>query len=129
MRKRTVETQRERQDEGRKRLCLDTHPTEGLERLRGASLAVAKTCKGKQTYSLVSYAVLVGRSRQQTGQSGYWRSPLYPLAPILGLILAVAFGIADLLDADAGRPSLLLLGSLVVAALLWHQFAAYLPSS
>lgn len=78
---------------------------------------------GLTVYSLalVSYAVLVGRTRRLTGQSGYWRSPLYPLAPILGLILAVAFGIADLLDADAGRPSLLLLGSLIATGLLWHH--------
>jgi amino acid transporter len=79
---------------------------------------------GLTVYSLalVSVAVLVGRLRQQTGQSGYWRSPWYPLAPILGLILAVGFGIADLLDADAGRPGLLLLGALIGAGLLWHHF-------
>jgi amino acid transporter len=71
--------------------------------------------------ALVSVAVLVGRVRHLTGQSGYWRSPLYPLAPILGLILAVAFGIADLLDVDAGRPGLLLLGACIGAGLLWHH--------
>jgi len=71
---------------------------------------------------LVSFAVLVGRSRRLTGQPGYWRSLLFPLAPILGLLLAVAFGIADLLDADAGRPSLLLLGAMIAAGLLWHHF-------
>jgi amino acid transporter len=78
---------------------------------------------GLTVYSLalVSLAVLVGRLRHLTGQSGYWRSPLYPLAPILGLILAVVFGIADLLDADAGRPSLLLLGALISAGLFWHH--------
>lgn len=79
---------------------------------------------GLTVYSLglVSFAVLVGRSRRLTGQPGYWRSLLYPLAPVLGLILAVAFGIADLLDADAGRPSLLLLGAMIAAGLLWHHF-------
>jgi len=79
---------------------------------------------GLTVYSLglVSFAVLIGRSRHLTGQSGYWRSPLYPLAPILGLTLAAVFGIADLLDADAGRPGLLLLGILIGAGLLWHQF-------
>jgi amino acid transporter len=78
---------------------------------------------GLTVYSLalVSFAVLVGRLRHLTGQAGYWRSPLYPLAPILGLILAVVFGIADLLDADAGRPGLLLLGTLIGAGLLWHH--------
>jgi amino acid transporter len=78
---------------------------------------------GLTVYSLalVSFAVLVGRLRHLTGQSGYWRSPLYPLAPMLGLTLAVAFGIADLLDAEAGRPSLLLLGALIGAGLLWNH--------
>jgi amino acid transporter len=79
---------------------------------------------GLTVYSLalVSIAVLVGRSRQLTGRPGYWRSLLFPLAPILGLILAVGFGVADLLDADAGRPSLLLLGAMIAAGLLWHHF-------
>jgi len=79
---------------------------------------------GLTVYSLglVSFAVLVGRSRRLTGQPGYWRSLLYPVAPVLGLILALAFGVADLLDADAGRPSLLLLGAMIGVALLWHHF-------
>ena len=78
---------------------------------------------GLTVYSLalVSIAVLVGRARRLTGQPGYWRSFLYPMAPILGVILAVAFGVADLLDADAGRPSLSILGAAIVAALLWHH--------
>ena len=79
---------------------------------------------GLTVYSLglVSIAVLVGRRRRLTGQPGYWRSPLFPLAPVLGLILALGFGVADLLDADAGRPSLLLLGAVIIAGLLWHHF-------
>lgn len=79
---------------------------------------------GLTVYSLalVSLALLVGRRRRLTGQAGYWRSPLYPVAPILGLGLAAAFAVADLLDADAGRPSLLLLGALVVAGCLWYYF-------
>jgi hypothetical protein len=44
------------------------------------------------------------------------------LAPVLGLIIAAAFGIADLRDADAGRPGLLILGAMIVAGLLWHHF-------
>jgi amino acid transporter len=79
---------------------------------------------GLTVYSLglVSIAVLVGRRRGLTGRPGYWRSALYPLAPVLGLILAVGFGVADLLDADAGRPGLLVLGVLIIAGLLWHHF-------
>jgi len=35
-------------------------------------------------------------------------------------MLAVAFAVADLLDADAGRPSLLILGAMIGAGLLWY---------
>jgi amino acid transporter len=70
---------------------------------------------------LVSFAVLIGRPRRLTGQPGYWRSWLFPAAPILGLILAIAFGAADLLDEDAGRPSILILGAMIVAGLLWYN--------
>jgi amino acid transporter len=79
---------------------------------------------GLTVYSLalVSFAVLVGRSRRLTGQPGYWRSMLFPWAPIAGLVLAVVFAVADLLDADAGRPSLLILGAMIAAGLLWHHF-------
>ncbi len=71
---------------------------------------------------LVSLSVLVGRAQGSTGQPGYWRSPLFPLAPILGLCLAAAFGVADLLDADDGRPSILILGSVLCLALAWYHF-------
>ena len=70
---------------------------------------------------LVSVAVLVGRAKGSTGQPGYWRSPLYPLAPVLGLGLALVFFVADLLDADDGRPSILILGSVLVGALAWYH--------
>jgi amino acid transporter len=113
------------------------HPTSGAPRAATWAVGVisAACClldthllvvfiSGLTVYSLglVSLAVLIGRRRHLTGQAGYWRSPLFPLAPILGLILAAGFAIADLLDADAGRPSLLLLGALVIAALAWHHF-------
>jgi amino acid transporter len=78
---------------------------------------------GLTVYSLalVSFAVFVGRARGLTGQCGYWRSPLYPVAPILGLLIAIGFGIADLLDPEAGRPGLLILGAMIVAGLAWHH--------
>lgn len=72
--------------------------------------------------TLVSCAVLVGRRTRQTGQAGYWRSPLFPLVPILGLCLAVSFAVAELLDADIGRPSILVLSAVIGAGLLWHHF-------
>ena len=74
------------------------------------------------TLTLVCFAVLVGRRKGLTGRSGYWQSPLFPLAPVLGLILAACSCIAALLDREAGRPSILLMGAIVAAAVLWHHF-------
>ncbi|HTP99928.1 MAG TPA: APC family permease [Casimicrobiaceae bacterium] len=72
--------------------------------------------------ALASLSVLVGRRRRMTGGPAHWRSPLYPLAPALGLCIATALFVADLLDADVGRPSTLILGGAIAVALLWHRF-------
>ena len=72
--------------------------------------------------ALVSLAVLVGRRRGLTGQSGFWRSALFPAAPVLGLAVAVTFAAADWADADVGRPSLLVMVLVIAAAVLWHRF-------
>ncbi len=71
-------------------------------------------------WSLVCLAVLIGRRKGLTGGPGYWRAPLFPLFPVLGLVMAAVFTVSDLMDADAGRPSLLLLGLVVLAALAWY---------
>ena len=70
---------------------------------------------------LVSVSVLVGRAKGLTGKPGFWRSPLYPLAPLLGLAMALAFAVADWTDPTAGRPSLLLLGAVLLAAVFWYH--------
>jgi hypothetical protein len=44
------------------------------------------------------------------------------VAPLLGLAMAAIFTIADVADPDIGRPSILILGSVVAAAALWHRF-------
>ncbi|HTY49215.1 MAG TPA: APC family permease [Steroidobacteraceae bacterium] len=72
------------------------------------------------TLALVSCAVWVGRRRGLTGAPGYWRSPLFPLAPVLGLALAASFLAANLADADAGRPGMAVLGAGIALALLWY---------
>lgn len=73
-------------------------------------------------WTLVCVAVLVGRRRGLTGGPGYWRSPLFPLAPVVGLAMAAVFTLADLMDADAGRPSLILLGAVLAVTWLWYRF-------
>lgn len=72
--------------------------------------------------ALVSVAVLVGRVKGLTGGADRWRSPLFPLAPLLGLGLSCAFAASDWADASIGRPSLLALGGGLIAALLWYRF-------
>lgn len=74
------------------------------------------------TLGLVSCAVFAGRLRGLTGRSGHWRSPLFPLAPALGIGVTIAFLVAGLHDKDVGRPSVLLLASCVGLALLWYRF-------
>ncbi|HLZ76832.1 APC family permease [Phenylobacterium sp.] len=71
-------------------------------------------------WGLVCLAVLIGRRKGLTGAPGYWRAPLFPLFPVLGLIMTAVFTVSDLMDADAGRPSVLLLGLVVLAALAWY---------
>jgi amino acid transporter len=71
-------------------------------------------------FGLVSTAVLVGRRRGLTGRNGYWRSPWFPLMPVLGLGITAVLVLSDLFDADVGRPSLLLFTALIVAALTWY---------
>jgi amino acid transporter len=72
-------------------------------------------------WGLVCLAVLVGHRKGLTGSSGLWRAPLYPLAPLLGLLMAIGFAVANLTDATAGRPSLIILGLVMAAAIAWYH--------
>jgi amino acid transporter len=73
-------------------------------------------------WALVCLAVWVGRAKGITGCRGYWRAPLHPLFPLLGLGVAVAIGAADFADPVAGRPSLILLGLVFIATILWNRW-------
>jgi hypothetical protein len=73
-------------------------------------------------WSLVCLAVLVGRRRGLTAAPRYWRSPWFPLASILGLAISAMFTVSDLADPNAHRPSVLAMGVVVAAALLWNHF-------
>jgi amino acid transporter len=72
-------------------------------------------------WGLVCLAVLIGHRKGLTGTGRLWRAPLYPLAPLLGLLMAVGFAAANLADAEAGRPSLIMLGLLMAAAIAWYH--------
>ena len=72
--------------------------------------------------ALVSLAVIVGRRKGLTGRSGYWRSWLFPLAPVLGLVISAIFLVTDLLDPDAGRPGVLILIIMMAAGAIWYAF-------
>jgi amino acid transporter len=72
-------------------------------------------------WSLVCLAVIVGRRKGLTGAPGFWRAPLFPLAPVAGLLMAAAFAVADAMDPDAGRPSLIVIGLACAAAVAWSE--------
>ena len=69
-----------------------------------------------------SLAVIVGRRKGLTGRAGHWRSWLFPLAPVLGLVISAIFLVANLLDPDAGRPGVLILIVLMTAGAAWYAF-------
>jgi amino acid transporter len=71
--------------------------------------------------ALVSMGNLIGRAKGLTGVDSF-RTILYPLFPILGLILAAIFGLSDWFDIDAGRPSLLLYIAVLVLAGFYFKF-------
>lgn len=66
---------------------------------------------------LLVIAIVIGRRRGLTGRTTF-RAPLFPLAPVIGLIAVMAFLAADWLDRGAGRPSLILLGTATLISLL-----------
>lgn len=77
------------------------------------------------TAAMVVAAVLVGRRRGQTGVTSF-RSPLFPLTPLLGLVVVAAVVAADWHDRQAGRPSLVLLSGVAVCALAYSKFRGLL---
>jgi amino acid transporter len=68
-------------------------------------------------YLLMAAAMIVGRRSGLTGR--YFRVALHPAMPVLVVVLVAAFVAADWQDADAGRPSIVLLGAVFVASLVY----------
>ncbi len=71
------------------------------------------------TATLVAASVLIGRRRGLTGATSF-RSPLFPLLPLIGFMIVGAFIAADWRDVTAGRPSLCLLAGIVLSATVYH---------
>ena len=71
-------------------------------------------------YLLVSTAILIGRRQGRTG--AFFRAPLHPMVPLFGFAVTAMAVAADWLDPEAGRPSVILLVSLFLAALAYYHF-------
>jgi amino acid transporter len=71
-------------------------------------------------YILISIAIFVGRRRRVVGRD--FRAPLHPMVPIFGLTVAAFSIVADWMDQDAGRPSMILLVGLFFGALAYYHF-------
>jgi amino acid transporter len=74
-------------------------------------------------YAGVSVAVIAGRFNRTTA-AGHYRMPLFPLWPAGALIGLGGVAVADLLDPDSGRPSLIV--NLLIMALSAAYYLVYL---
>jgi amino acid transporter len=71
-------------------------------------------------YLLMAVAVFVGRRRGTTGAG--FRAAFHPLVPCLSFALVAAFVVGDWMDADAGRPSMLLLSGVFLGSLAYCRW-------
>ncbi|MFI4936566.1 MAG: APC family permease [Caulobacterales bacterium] len=72
-------------------------------------------------YAGVSLAALAGR-RNGTTAHAHYRMPLFPLAPVLSLAGVAGIVLADLLDPDVGRPSLIANLAVMAASAAYYRF-------
>ena len=77
---------------------------------------------GSYTILTMFYVVgtFVGRRRGRTGQHSY-RTPLFPLIPLLGVIIVIGEVTVLWLDPDLGRKSLLICGGVYIAAYVYYR--------
>jgi amino acid transporter len=74
-------------------------------------------------YAGVAVAALMGRINRTT-DVGHYRMPLFPLWPVLSLVMVAGVAFADLMDPDVGRPSLI--ANVVVMILSAAYYLLYL---
>jgi amino acid transporter len=70
-------------------------------------------------YALLCVAVLAGRWKGTTAH-GHYRMPLFPLAPIIGVIMLIYIAYTNWLDQGIGRPSLFTTLGIVTASSLYY---------
>jgi fructoselysine transporter len=68
-------------------------------------------------YLLMGFAVLAGRRAGTTGR--WFRIALHPAVPVLAFVVVAALILADWMDEDAGRPSIVLLSGVFLASLAY----------
>jgi amino acid transporter len=71
-------------------------------------------------YLLMAVGVLAGRRQGSTGR--WFRTSLHPLVPLFAFAAVAAFIVADWMDPDAGRPSMMLLSAVFLASLAYCRF-------
>ncbi len=94
------------------------------------AMSLAALCAGERAllifisgnvsdFILVSMAILIGRRRRQTGH--HFKAPLHPFLPLFGFGIAGAAIVADWMDVETGRPSILLLTGIFFAAAVYFR--------
>ncbi|MBV8681751.1 MAG: APC family permease [Caulobacteraceae bacterium] len=92
----------------------------GLMALLGERTILVLISGNVSDYLLISLALFVGRRKGLTGRD--FRAPAHPFVPLFGLTVTALSILADWLDKDAGRPSILLLMGLFLGALVYYHF-------
>jgi amino acid transporter len=70
---------------------------------------------------LYVWGVFAGRRSGRTGAKGY-RTPWYPLVPVVGIFIIIGELIVQWIDTDVGRPSLFICTGVMVASYLYYRF-------
>ncbi len=98
----------------------------GMMLLGEERLLVLTSSENVFEFLLMGAAVLIGR---RTGRTGvYFRSPLHPLVPVVGIAASAAMIVAQGFDPAAGRPSLLLVVGVFLASWAYYRVRMNHPS-
>jgi amino acid transporter len=82
-----------------------------LMMLAGGNIAV---------YALLCVAVITGRRSGSTAHSQA-KMPFYPAAPIFGLLATAGLAVASFMDAETGRPGIVIVAALMAAGTAYYR--------